>query len=297
VARVWEMEPKISWAVRKNYLLKAKKFFKSHPHQAQKKKILELGCGSGWVGQFLAGKDLQIIGTDFSQKQIELAKGNARLKEVDQFTQYYVVDSQKIFPNYYGDGILIHSFLHHLDGQELEKLLSDIKEKFARGTKLFIYEPAFYRKKDKTFLDEKKDHWTAFLLQRAQRLHQRLENYYARKSVLKKEIKEVYKLQQMALKNNWYLSPKEVPFEVTAFTQDLQKYFLVQNHYWATVYLVCWTAKINMIKNPWVKRLIALFFIPFFAWVDRKIAQNGNYLKQNIIYPNYAFHIWECVIK
>ena len=52
IAKVWEMHDDISWTVRKYYIRRATEFFWGSEKNVT---ILELGCGSGWVGQLLAG--------------------------------------------------------------------------------------------------------------------------------------------------------------------------------------------------------------------------------------------------
>jgi hypothetical protein len=49
--------------------------------------VVELGCGSGWVGQSICGPELRITGTDFSASQIALARENAARKRLGAFTR------------------------------------------------------------------------------------------------------------------------------------------------------------------------------------------------------------------
>ena len=107
--------------------------------------VVELGCGSGWVGQSICGRELRITGTDFSASQIALARENAARKRLDAFTHYQVATSG-VWPSLdrAGTGILIHAFLHHLDGAELDAFFDMLHRNVPPGTQIWIYEPAFY---------------------------------------------------------------------------------------------------------------------------------------------------------
>ena len=152
VSKAWEMHDDVSRTVRKVYLEKARKFFQS---DKKKMTILELGCGSGWVGQFIANSNLHIIGTDFSENQIQLAIKNAKKKGLEEYCKYQLTDvfdcinkDSEFFQHI--DGVMIHGFLHHLNGQEIETIFYNIKKYLKQGTRLWIYEPAFYLNPTKT---------------------------------------------------------------------------------------------------------------------------------------------------
>jgi len=292
IERVWEMDYEISSKVRKNYINNARNFFKKGN---QKVTILEIGCGSGWVGQMLAGANLHIIGTDFSKSQIALAKKNAKKRKLGKFTKYYVLDSSHWPKETQIDGILIHAFLHHLDNQEIEHLFLELKKRFKKGTKIWIYEPTFYRILRKKKIEISLE--TKLLLKIAVYFAVILEEIYNKKNILKKEkIEKFLELQQTAVKEEWYLSPKEIPFDLNEFSHKLKKYFRVENHYWATIYLIGWVAKINLIKNKLLKKIVTNLFLPLFILADKKICLEKDYLKSILVYPNYAFHVWECKI-
>src|SRR4051794_3007935 len=104
------MHDTVSRAARGQYLTRAKNFFAAIPNAH----VVELGCGSGWVGQSICGPDLRITGTDFSQSQIDLARKRARRRRLDAYTDYIVATSGT-WPSLRSapTGILIHAFLHH----------------------------------------------------------------------------------------------------------------------------------------------------------------------------------------
>ena len=80
-----------------------------------------LAAARAGSGSPFAGEQLRITGTDFSASQIALARENAARKRLDAFTHYQVATSG-VWPSLdrAGTGVLIHAFLHHLDGAELD---------------------------------------------------------------------------------------------------------------------------------------------------------------------------------
>lgn len=90
VARFWEMETSISDILRQSYLHEIKNFFLKGRSEVT---VLELGCGSGWVGQSIAGNNIRIIGTDFSESQLALARANSTRRGLDKVTSYRVSTS------------------------------------------------------------------------------------------------------------------------------------------------------------------------------------------------------------
>lgn len=294
VCKVWEMHDDISWAVRKHYLLKAKSFF----HHANKPvTVLELGCGSGWVGQFIAGPELRIIGSDFSDSQISLARENARKKGLDKFCQYTVSNSNDWTDKLKEvDGILIHAFLHHLDGRELDALFHDLKTFAKSGTKIWIYEPAFYHSSINS--KHRLSYATSTCLSITNMMVAILHQIYSKLHLIDKDIADSFsKLVLMAKDNHWYLSPKEVPFNINTFSRQLANIFCLTKSYWATISLIGWIYESNLLKNPVLRKLIKMTLLPFFALTDSLLTKETNYLRATIVSPTYAFHVWEGVIN
>jgi cyclopropane fatty-acyl-phospholipid synthase-like methyltransferase len=96
-------------------------------------KVLEIGCGTGWVGRLIAGPDLHIIGTDFSEGQLAIATQMARQFGKDKYCTYELADAS-FFPDDV-DGVIIHALLHHLSAKELEIFFGQFA-KFKPGTKI-----------------------------------------------------------------------------------------------------------------------------------------------------------------
>lgn len=298
VSSVWEMHADISWTARKHYLLRAKAFLRS---QDKPVNILELGCGSGWVGQSIAGPELRITGTDFSAAQIDLARENAKTRQVDQYCEYRLSnETDWVEPVKKADGILIHAFLHHLDGKELETLLHGIQTNARPGTKIWIYEPAFYCAPTK---DNLRPTWSSRIFFRTfftitSHLVNLLRNFYNRYHLIDHKIEDDFsKLTRDAEANKWYLTPKEIPFNVDAFSQQLTQTMEIQKQYWATISIIGWVYHTNLLKSERLRRAINWAILPLFSLTDRLLAKETDYLKKTIIAPVYAFHVWEGTVR
>ncbi len=293
ISRVWEMQTDVSWSIRKDYLKKAKCFFLKDKKEVT---ILELGCGSGWVGQFIAGYNLKIIGTDFSESQVELAKANARQKGLENYCDYFVANSvESASKNQLIDGVLIHAFMHHLDGKEIDDLLENIKRHFKKGTKIWIYEPAFHIKPSS---DVQAGFMTKICLKISLSMQNFLHKMYEKFDLIDKEtIGSFIELANQAEKMDWYLSPKEVPFEIEAFTRKIENYFELESKYWASVYIVGWAFETNLLKYKAPRFIINKFVMPFFSYTDKLVCKQNGFLRNRIICPSYAFYVWECILK
>lgn len=295
ISQVWEMHRAISWSARKRYLVKAKEFFRNKKKQVT---VLELGCGTGWVGQFIAGKDLKIIGIDFSESQIKLAKKKAYINNQKEYCDYIISGSiedwseqlQKV------DGVLIHSFIHHLDGKEIEALICNLKDNLKKGSRIWIYEPAFYS--SGTINGFSLGIGSKFCLKFSSKILAILQKLYAKYNLIDGSTKESFKkLTNEANNQGWYLSPKEIPFDVESFSKQLSKYFQINNEYWATIYLIGWIFETNLLINKNLRNFIKKTIIPFISYTDYKLSKEKEFIRQKIIAPNYAFHVWECVKK
>ncbi len=80
--------------------------------------VLDVGCGNGVYSRYLSDK-FKVIGVDFSEKQIELARQNAPK------VQFICKDMTKItFPDEFFDGILSYYSIIHVPRDEQYDLLS-----------------------------------------------------------------------------------------------------------------------------------------------------------------------------
>ncbi|MCP4221050.1 MAG: methyltransferase domain-containing protein [bacterium] len=299
--KAWEMEDSLSWKVRKRYLKQARKFLKGDKESVT---VLELGCGSGWLGQFLAGPGFEVIGSDFSKTQIAAAKKNAREKQLDKYCRYYVEQNGAVdcLLTHTGenlekiDGVLLHAFLHHLDGKELEELFRTLRANLEPGTKIWIYEPAFF--KTRKHHEGKRSPYVNTLMNITSRLLSLLHKVYDRFHLLDSQLAEALRtLFRQAEENQWYLTPKEVPMEIDEFTFFLEEEKIrVKRQYWATIFLITRLVKTNCLKNPLIKKIVTYLLVPLLTYTDHLITKEEQFLQYKMTAPMHAFCIWECVL-
>jgi len=292
VSSVWEMHDEVSRAIRRPYMNRARGFFQKSGSVVN---VLELGCGSGWVGQMIAGPSLNIRGTDFSESQIDLASENASRKNLTRHCTYSVSSPDAPTNTDDIDGVLIHCFLHHLNGKELDGLLAGLRDNLSPGTKVWICEPAFFLSPGEVVSPRMA---IRILLACASRVTAILSWSYSTLSLTDRSVQDRYlPLADQAESEGWYLTPKEVPLDVEGFSVDLERCFEVRAQYWATVYFGGWAHQTNLLRSGTLRQVVIRTVFPFLGFVDRKLSRADAYLRSQLVAPNYAFHVWECESK
>lgn len=289
VAKVWEMSADVSWAVRSRYLTRARRFFT----EFGKAHVLELGCGSGWVGQSIAGPSLTVTGTDFSESQIAMARERARRFGIAPYTNYKVV-ANGAWPATAAPptGILVHAFLHHLNGREIDEFFARLIGSVAPGTQLWIYEPAYYAAPPAAPSSIEYE-----IIRKGWDITARASRLYAKLGLVDREtLTSINALSAEAEKNGWVLSPKEVVIEVDWFDSYLRERVHVRDSYWATAFGVGWAAETNLVRNTVLRRLLAWTFVRRLAEIDADVCKDEEMLRNVFVAPSYGFRVWECVV-
>lgn len=106
------------------------------------KKVLEIGCGTGYVSYYIAGKTgMQVIGSDLCKPFIENAKGNYQLPNLSYDTLDFNKASSTVDNRF--DYIIGNGILHHLY-YNLEEVLGTLKNLLNPGGKIIFMEPNVY---------------------------------------------------------------------------------------------------------------------------------------------------------
>ncbi|MGD0339229.1 MAG: class I SAM-dependent methyltransferase [Bacteroidota bacterium] len=92
------------------------------------KRILDYGCGSGWLSVYFAKQGAYINGFDISSKLVELAVKRAEINGVSSRTIFRKMIAEKLeYENNSFDFVIGISILHHIDleegSQELKRVL------------------------------------------------------------------------------------------------------------------------------------------------------------------------------
>lgn len=75
-------------------------------------RILECGCGSGWLAYFLARHGYQVTGTDVAADAIRLAKDNPTFRD-GPLPRFLVADSEQLEFDAEFDAVVFFDSLHH----------------------------------------------------------------------------------------------------------------------------------------------------------------------------------------
>ena len=97
------------------------------------KLILDVGCGTGIKSKYLIDKGLKVIGIDFSQEMIDIAK-----REVPE-GEFLVMDMDNIstLTNTF-DGIFVHSSLLHTKKNLVHNVLDGLLKKLKSGGYFYV---------------------------------------------------------------------------------------------------------------------------------------------------------------
>lgn len=106
-------------------------------------RLLDIGCGSGWLSLLFARKGMVVSGLDISHEQIDAAnrlKEEAGLKTVRfECSDFMDWNAEKHVGEF--DSVFVNAFLHHLPEQELSHIVEKISRIVKPGGRVFMYEP------------------------------------------------------------------------------------------------------------------------------------------------------------
>jgi 2-polyprenyl-3-methyl-5-hydroxy-6-metoxy-1,4-benzoquinol methylase len=252
----WELTPRHNEIIRKDYLSEMKSFLLV-PHG----ELLEIGCGSGWIGIEVAKAGMRLVGIDTSLSQIMKAKkhaGEARLVNAS----FTVGTLGALVPTKRFDSILIHAVLHHMSPSEIPEFLEQITSLLKEHGRLYIYEPIsrlpsglllkIYANIIFLLL------WSPFWL---------LQKFGRYLQIGPKGFSE-------AVRRGWTgLSPNEAPLEKICLLNAIQKHFSIdQVHYWHA-YSLALAMGCSELKPPF--SWLAEQLIHFLYWVDQRLMKTS----------------------
>ena len=117
-------------------------------------RLLDLGCGSGWLSLLFAQKGMSVLGIDFSREQIDAAENN-KLENKIESAHFECCDlvtwDCETFKEQF-DSVFVNAFLHHLPADDIEKIMEKISSVIKPGGRVYLYEPMTSASSRKTIL-------------------------------------------------------------------------------------------------------------------------------------------------
>jgi 2-polyprenyl-3-methyl-5-hydroxy-6-metoxy-1,4-benzoquinol methylase len=94
--------------------------------------VLDVGCGGGFKSKYLIGKGLKVVGIDFSENIIKIAK-----REVPK-AEFFVMDMRDLKDLHQFDGIFAQASLLHIPKKEITDVLSGLVAKLKIGGYIYV---------------------------------------------------------------------------------------------------------------------------------------------------------------
>lgn len=297
IEAIWTLPESIRLAVREHYLKKAKSFFLCSSESPKPLKVIEIGCGSGWVGRIIAEPNvINIVGLDLSEQQIQIANQEAIKANISGTCQYYCQDLANfvVSDNSNYNSVLIHAILHHLSWQEIHGIFKQISV-LGSGTKIFIYEPVYLSKhyRNNSFLWRTLRKIIKVLFGFPYSLG-KLCTYRFEKSYNEILAKELNYITEEASKNNWVLSPKEIVFEESELLGFLEKYCKIKDRYLCNYNSIRVGQISAMYDNKDLHQQFCQIVLPISRHIDNFLFASGLL---SCINNDYVFMGYECILK
>jgi len=95
--------------------------------------ILDIGCGTGFIGEKLIKKGCKVYGVDYSVNAVKKAKQKGIIAAAGDFTK------KNVFPGVKFDGIILGEIIEHII--DTDAFLRDIKKRLKTGGYIIITTP------------------------------------------------------------------------------------------------------------------------------------------------------------
>jgi SAM-dependent methyltransferase len=219
-------------------------------------RILELGCGTGWLVIILAKlKANRVVGVDFSDKQIEQARRRAVEAKVTDRVSFRVADvfsmrgSSEVF-----DVIIVHGLLHHLTMIEIRRALATAHTLLCKNGRMVIWEPVHYPLLE---LPPKAQRLLRFL-RWLQNIPVRGQRWKLRRfSAEERRVRELI-AEREVVTPPFGPSPKEMPFSPGELPTLIAPYFHIKERRrcLAVSHLIAQETLLMEVSHPFLARLV-----------------------------------------
>jgi 2-polyprenyl-3-methyl-5-hydroxy-6-metoxy-1,4-benzoquinol methylase len=106
------------------------------------KRVLEVGCGSGTLGTYVALQGAHVTGVDVSDEMLAVARRRAQVNGVDDRTDFRAVPVESLdLPDGSFDAVIGNQVLHHF---ELEDAMANLRRLLVPGGRAVFCEPVLF---------------------------------------------------------------------------------------------------------------------------------------------------------
>lgn len=270
MAMQWEMTPYLNKVLRKSMIDDFSTFL-----YKENGKVLDLGCGNGWISRIFADLNMDVVGVDFSKEQIDFSKEMIS-KNLNYCNKINFVcdnitnlDSNIIGKNF--DSVIISALLHHLTSDEMKQVFIGLEKVMVPNGRIYLYEPIIFD----TYKNKFKYYKFSYMF------FVKLKDYLFR--IMGKLNMISHKFVE-AQKNGYTgISPHEAPFTYSTLAECLNKYFTIKEVRPLHGFNIGW-GTFQMAVKP-IPGYFLKICTPLVNALDRKLLS----MKQ---WPRISNHIW-----
>jgi len=267
IERLWGLPSAICFEARIGYLTDIRDTFHRLLGE-QSVTILEIACGSGWPGRLLSNESTKIVGLDFSEQQVFLAKTNAELEHnrFCRYTQVKISEMGDMLSQEHFDGAFVHCGLHHLDSDELKHFAATMRI-LKSGSAVVLVEPVYHDRSNAITRVFGKTLNCAYrvleaLLLFGHRNDPQLEH-------------QLNTLVAQATNAGWFLSPKEMPFTPNELQTLFKDSFELIHTGPVTYFALRFAQTLAMLRDQNKAAIIGRKWLPVFRTIDSVLTKSG----------------------
>lgn len=119
-------------------------------------KVLDMGCGAGQITDYLAQRKIDVVGVDFSEELLNIAKQNF------PNCKFIYADICEYEQDYKVDGIITKDVLFHLPNENLVQVLTKFKNLLKPSGKLCIIMDMPKEEGEQIFVEELNDKYKIY---------------------------------------------------------------------------------------------------------------------------------------
>lgn len=264
IERIWGLPDELCQGARQRYIQDIGRRFLALLGK-RPVRIIEIACGSGWPGRLMASSELKVMGVDFSEGQLALAREKAVAvgQHNCEYVQMDINQMNDTFRSGAYDGAFVHCGIHHLARTELEAFATALA-RAPKGFPAILVEPVYLDRATTIGRLFDKALRAFYLLLRKLVMN-------GNQDVAVKQ--DTDRLVRQATDNDWYLSPKESPFDVPELKQIFSRDFDLLEIEPVTRYALEAGQHLAMLEDQSRAARVGRRLLPILSWLDAMLGK------------------------